>query len=61
MLCLSCSVGTVEDYRKDAGEFQPPEMGERLPAWQQERYVDIRTWNVRRIMAKVGASNLGIQ
>lgn len=53
------SVGTAEDYRKDIGEFQPNEFGNRLAAWPQERYVDIRSPNVRRIMAQVGVSMAG--
>lgn len=36
------SVGTVEDYRDDAGSFPDRVVGTTLPDWPDERYLDIR-------------------
>lgn len=44
------SAGTYESFRSDAGEFQPAEMGNALEDFPNERWLDIRSDNVRRIM-----------
>lgn len=36
------SVGAVEDYRPDAGDFPERLIGATLPDWPDERYLDIR-------------------
>jgi len=44
------SAGTYEDWRPDAGEFDPSVLGNPLPNWPGERWLDIRSSNVRKIM-----------
>ncbi|GJM24364.1 MAG: endo alpha-1,4 polygalactosaminidase [Phycisphaerae bacterium] len=44
------SAGTFEDFRSDADEFLPAEIGTALGDFPDERWLDIRTSNVRRIM-----------
>lgn len=44
------SAGTYESYRSDAGEFQSSELGSTLGDYPDERWLDIRSENVRRIM-----------
>lgn len=45
------SAGSREDWRPDAGEFDPKDYGKELdPPWVGERWVDIKSTNVRRIM-----------
>lgn len=46
------SAGTVEDWRQDSSQFRPEEMGRGLANWPGERWLDIRSDNVRRIMAE---------
>jgi hypothetical protein len=41
VLCY-VSVGTVEDWRADAGAFPAEVVGAALPDWEGERYLDIR-------------------
>ncbi len=36
------SVGTVEDWRPDAGDFPPSVVGKKYHGWQGERWLDIR-------------------
>ena len=45
------SAGTSENWRKDHQRFQAVEMGRDLANWPGERWLDIRTQNVRQIMA----------
>jgi len=44
------SAGSFEDFREDAGEFVPPELGVTLEGFADERWLDIRSANVQRIM-----------
>jgi hypothetical protein len=44
------SAGTYESYRSDAGEFQASEIGNTLEDFPDERWLDIRSQNVRQIM-----------
>ena len=50
--CVICyfSAGTFEDFRPDAGEFEQAELGNTLEDFADERWLDIRSANVRRIM-----------
>lgn len=44
------SAGTFEDFRSDADAFLPAEIGKALDDFPNERWLDIRSNNVRRIM-----------
>lgn len=44
------SAGSYEDWRPDAGEFQSSDLGKTLQGWSDEKWLDIRSSNVRRIM-----------
>ncbi|MEW6250277.1 MAG: endo alpha-1,4 polygalactosaminidase [Planctomycetota bacterium] len=44
------SAGTFENFRPDAGGFEPAELGRRLADFADERWLDIRSDNVYRIM-----------
>ncbi len=44
------SAGTYESFRSDAGEFQASEIGNTLEDFADERWLDVRSANVRRIM-----------
>ncbi len=44
------SAGTFEDFRSDADQFLPAEIGTPLGDFPDERWLDIRSANVRRIM-----------
>jgi hypothetical protein len=44
------SAGSYEDFRDDAGEFQPADLGHTLEGFSDERWLDIRSSNVERIM-----------
>ncbi|MEX0800801.1 MAG: endo alpha-1,4 polygalactosaminidase [Dehalococcoidia bacterium] len=44
------SAGSLEDGREDAGRFQPSDAGNRLENWPDERWLDVRSANVRAIM-----------
>jgi len=46
------SAGTYEEWRPDAGEFREEELGKPLEDWPGERWLDIRSPNVREIMKK---------
>ena len=50
MIC-SFSAGTFENWRDDAGRFAAADKGRRLGNWPGERWLDIRSQNVRAIMA----------
>ncbi|KAI7570547.1 hypothetical protein KC343_g4567 [Hortaea werneckii] len=45
------SAGSYESYRPDSSEFQPSDLGKELDGWPGERWLDIGSSNVRRIMA----------
>ena len=44
------SAGTFEDFRPDSGDFSPGELGKPLADFPDERWLDIRSGNVRRIV-----------
>ncbi|MFQ5413237.1 MAG: endo alpha-1,4 polygalactosaminidase [Phycisphaerae bacterium] len=44
------SAGSFEDFRSDAGAFLAEELGNPLEGFPDERWLDIRSDNVRRIM-----------
>jgi len=44
------SAGTYESFRADAGEFVADELGAQLDNYPNERWLDVRSDNVRRIM-----------
>ncbi|WP_456343012.1 endo alpha-1,4 polygalactosaminidase [Thermovibrio sp.] len=46
------SAGTYEEWRPDAGEFKEEELGNPLDEWPGEKWLDIRSENVKRIMVK---------
>jgi hypothetical protein len=50
MICYF-SAGTFENWRDDAGRFTATDKGRRLGNWPGERWLDIRSQNVRAIMA----------
>ncbi len=44
------SAGSYEDWRPDAGDFNSADLGNTLDGWPDERWLDIRSTNVRNIM-----------
>lgn len=44
------SAGTFEDFRPDAGQFAAADLGSTLEDFADERWLDIRSENVRRIL-----------
>lgn len=44
------SAGSFEDFRVDVGEFLPEDLGNTLDGFPEERWLDIRSDQVRRIM-----------
>jgi hypothetical protein len=44
------SAGSSEPGRPDSGEFQTTDQGKVLEGWPDERWLDVRSTNVRRIM-----------
>ena len=44
------SAGSYENWRDDAGEFEASDLGSNLDGWEGERWLDIRSDNVRDIM-----------
>ncbi|MHB8858637.1 MAG: endo alpha-1,4 polygalactosaminidase [Thermoleophilia bacterium] len=46
------SAGSYENWRPDAAEFSPNEIGAVLAGWENEKWLDVRSPNVRRIMQK---------
>jgi hypothetical protein len=45
------SAGSSEDWRDDHGEFEAADQGNALDEWPGERWLDVRSSNVRRIMS----------
>lgn len=39
--------GTTESWRSDRHEFDPAEIGRRLPGWAGERFIDVADWSKR--------------
>jgi len=46
------SAGSYEEWRSDAGSFKANDLGNTLDGWPGERWLDIRSENVRAIMTK---------
>ncbi|CAH6722509.1 hypothetical protein CLIB1444_09S05138 [[Candida] jaroonii] len=46
------SAGSYEDWRDDADKFNSVDLGEPLDGWKGERWLDIRSLNVRNIMTQ---------
>lgn len=44
------SAGSREDYRRDRDQFASEDLGKTLDGWPAERWLDIRSPNVHRIM-----------
>ncbi len=44
------SAGSYESFRDDAGSFDPSDMGSTLDGFADERWLDIRSANVARVM-----------
>jgi uncharacterized protein (TIGR01370 family) len=44
------SAGSYEDWRPDASSFKPQDLGNDLDGWPGEKWLDIRSQNVRDIM-----------
>ncbi|KAL1986697.1 hypothetical protein VTN96DRAFT_5902 [Rasamsonia emersonii] len=44
------SAGSYEDWRPDADQFKSSDLGKTLQGWSDEKWLDIRSSNVRRIM-----------
>ena len=45
------SAGSYENWRSDAGDFTSADLGQSLDGWPGERWLDVRSTNVRNIMA----------
>jgi hypothetical protein len=43
------SAGSLEEGRPDEGEFAPDDAGDQLENWPDERWLDVRSANVRRV------------
>lgn len=46
------SAGTYENYRQDRDQFADADLGNGLEDWPNERWLDIRSVNVQRIMTE---------
>lgn len=44
------SAGSYEEWREDAGDFASDDLGANLDEWEGERWLDIRSNNVRTVM-----------
>jgi len=44
------SAGSYESYRDDASQFDEADLGNTLDGWPDERWLDVRTENVKTIM-----------
>ncbi|KAL2219314.1 putative endo alpha-1,4 polygalactosaminidase [Thermoascus aurantiacus ATCC 26904] len=44
------SAGSYEDWRPDKDKFKKSDLGKTLDGWEDERWLDIRSTNVRNIM-----------
>lgn len=44
------SAGSYEDWRQDAGDFNPIDLGNSLDGWAGERWLDVRSMDVFQIM-----------
>lgn len=46
------SAGSSEDWRPDYAQFKPSDMGKSLSGWPGERWLNVKSDNVRRIMTR---------
>lgn len=46
------SAGTFEEWRPDASEFAKSDLGKAMDDWPGEKWLDLRSENVRSIMAR---------
>jgi hypothetical protein len=46
------SAGSYEDWRADAKDFKPEDLGKGLDGWEGEKWVKVGSANVREIMKK---------
>ncbi|KAF5023851.1 hypothetical protein F66182_4109 [Fusarium sp. NRRL 66182] len=46
------SAGSWEDWRDDKGQFKKSDMGKTLDGWPDEKWLNLRSANVRNIMKK---------
>ncbi|KAF2435269.1 hypothetical protein EJ08DRAFT_645632 [Tothia fuscella] len=46
------SAGSYEPDRPDSGEFKSSDMGKKMDGWPREKWIDLNSENVRRIMGK---------
>ena len=46
------SAGSYENWREDEGEFKKEDLGKTLEGWEDEKWLDIRSTNVLKIMKK---------
>jgi hypothetical protein len=46
------SAGSYEPGRPDSKEFAPNDLGKKMDGWPKEKWVDIRSENVRSIMSR---------
>lgn len=46
------SAGSWEPNRPDSAHFQSKEMGKKMEGWEKEKWIDLRSENVRRIIAR---------
>ncbi|MFA6000861.1 MAG: endo alpha-1,4 polygalactosaminidase [Thermoleophilia bacterium] len=46
------SAGSYEKWRPDASGFTPGDLGNTLEGWEDEKWLDIRSMNVKKIMQK---------
>lgn len=44
------SAGTYEEYRDDKDKFLPEDLGDTVEGWEKERWLDVRSPNVHRVM-----------
>ncbi|PSF05277.1 endo alpha-1,4 polygalactosaminidase [Marinobacter fuscus] len=44
------SAGTYEEYRDDKDKFLPEDLGNTVGGWEKERWLDVRSPNVHRVM-----------
>ncbi len=45
------SAGSFEDWRDDAGAFDAADIGQPLDGWEGENWLDVRSQNVRTVLA----------
>lgn len=46
------SAGSYEPGRPDSKDFKPADLGKSMDGWPKEKWLDIRSENVRRIMSQ---------